>query len=38
MIASQRFEKIVQMVNERGIVHTKELAKILKVTENSKRL
>lgn len=37
MIASQRFEKIVQMVNERGIVHTKELAKILKVTETTIR-
>lgn len=37
MIASQRFEKIVEMVNERGIVNTKELAQTLEVTETTIR-
>ena len=37
MIASQRYEKIVEMVNEKGIVHTKELANLLKVTETTIR-
>ncbi len=37
MLASERFEKIIQMVNEKGIVNTKELAKILKVTETTIR-
>ena len=37
MLASQRFEKIIEMVNEKGIVNTKELAMILKVTETTIR-
>ena len=37
MLASQRFEKIVEMVNERGIVNTKELSQILNVTETTIR-
>ena len=37
MIASQRYEKIVEMVNERGIVNTKELAELLGVTETTIR-
>ena len=37
MIASQRFEKIVEMVNERGIVNVKELSQILGVTETTIR-
>ena len=37
MIASQRYEKIVEMVNERGIVNTKELAGLLGVTETTIR-
>ena len=37
MLASQRFEKIIEMVNEKGIVNTKELALILKVTETTIR-
>ncbi len=37
MLASQRFEKIVEMVNEKGIVNTKELSQILKVTETTIR-
>ncbi len=37
MLASERFEKIVQMVNEKGIANTKELAQILKVTETTIR-
>ena len=37
MIASQRFETIVQLVNEREIVNSKELAKLLEVTETTIR-
>lgn len=37
MIASERYEKIVTMLDEKGIVNTKELAKILKVTETTIR-
>lgn len=37
MLASERFEKIVQMVNEKGIANTKELAQILNVTETTIR-
>lgn len=37
MLASQRFEKIVELVNERGIVNTKELSQILNVTETTIR-
>ncbi len=37
MIASQRFEMIVQLVNEKGIVNTKELALLMEVTETTIR-
>lgn len=37
MLASQRFEKIVELVNENGIVNTRELAKLLGVTETTIR-
>lgn len=37
MIASQRFEKIVEMVNEKEIVNTRELAQLLGVTETTIR-
>lgn len=37
MIASERFEKIVQLVNEQGIVGTRELAQLLAVTETTIR-
>ena len=37
MIASQRFEKIIGIVNEKGIVNTKELAQLLNVTETTIR-
>ena len=33
MIASERYEKIVEMVDAQGIKNTKELAQILNVTE-----
>ncbi|MFT4106332.1 MAG: DeoR/GlpR family DNA-binding transcription regulator [Lacrimispora sp.] len=37
MIASQRFEKIVEIVNNKKIVNTRELAQILGVTETTIR-
>lgn len=37
MIASQRFETIVEMVDKNGVVNTKELAQLLKVTETTIR-
>lgn len=37
LLASQRFEKIVELVNENGIVNTRELAKLLDVTETTIR-
>lgn len=37
MIASQRYEKIVEMVNNNGIVDTKRLAQTLEVTETTIR-
>lgn len=37
MIASQRFEMIKQMVDEKGIVNTKELARLMNVTETTIR-
>lgn len=37
MIASQRFEKIIEMVNKRGIVNVKELAETLGVTQTTIR-
>ena len=33
MIASQRYEKIIELVNKTGIVNIKEMAKLLEVTE-----
>ena len=33
MIASQRYEKIIELVNKMGIINIKELAKTLEVTE-----
>lgn len=38
MLQSQRFEKIEEFVNEKGIVNTKEMAVILGVTEKTIRL
>lgn len=37
MIASQRFEKIVELVNDRGIVNTRELSELMEVTETTIR-
>lgn len=37
MIASERFEKIVQIVDENGIANTRELARIMDVTETTIR-
>ncbi|MCI8598806.1 MAG: DeoR/GlpR transcriptional regulator [Lachnospiraceae bacterium] len=37
MIATQRYEKIIEMVNERGVIHTGELAQLLGVTETTIR-
>ncbi|MBO7710396.1 MAG: DeoR/GlpR transcriptional regulator [Lachnospiraceae bacterium] len=37
MIQGQRFQKIEEMVNERGIVNTREMAEILGVTETTIR-
>lgn len=33
MIASQRYEKIIEMVDAQGIKNIKELAEVLNVTE-----
>lgn len=38
MLQSQRFEKIEELVNERGIVNTREMAALLGVTEKTIRL
>lgn len=37
MLASQRFEKIVEIVDEKGIANTRDLAQILGVTETTIR-
>ncbi|MDO5146565.1 MAG: DeoR/GlpR family DNA-binding transcription regulator [Eubacteriales bacterium] len=37
MIASQRYEKIVEMVEKKGIVNTKEMARAMDVTETTIR-
>lgn len=38
MLQSQRFVKIEELVNEKGIVNTKEMAALLGVTEKTIRL
>lgn len=37
MIASERFEKIVQIVDENGIANTRDLARMMDVTETTIR-